>query len=326
MDSYSSPENLFGDRNQKLLQGLIQGLESVNQLRNIIGRPVGDDKSSVAADLARRVSESLAESISIVKRCPIEEVFDKIQVNSPHGGLKSEDSDGSCKSTSILKQRRGCYKRRRTTQTWTTTTSNLIDDGHAWRKYGQKLILNASHPRNYYRCTHKFDQGCQATKQVQRTEEEPPMYQITYHGNHSCRDPLKAPHIILDSTIPNDTSNSNFISFGSTHYPNTKLNHEPSYPTFPVVKREYSHNQHELKPSLNHNQSTLPTDPLVQLPDSMVFDSSVPMPASSPGSDHSDVISSSGAYSRTSSTHDDSFDGLEALVDFDVSQFVEFCY
>jgi hypothetical protein len=183
--------------------------------------------------------------------------------------------------------------------------------------------------RNYYRCTHKFDQGCQATKQVQRTEDDPPMYQITYHGNHSCRDPLKAPHIILDSTIPNDTSNSNFISFGSTHYPNTKLNHEPSYPTFPLVKQEYSHNQHEeLKPSLNHNQSTT-TDPLFQLPDSMVFDSSVPMSTLSSGSDHGDMISSSGAYSCTSSTHDDSFDDLDALVgtvgDFDVSQ-LEFCY
>jgi hypothetical protein len=104
------------------------------------------------------------------------------------------------------------------------------------------------------------------------------------------------------------------------------LNHEPSYPTFPLVKQEYSHNQHELKPSLNHNQSTPPTDPSFQLPDSMVFDSSVPKPALSPGSDHGDVISSSGAYSCTSSTHDDSFDGLEALVvDFDVSQ-LEFCY
>nr|GEZ84824.1 RNA-directed DNA polymerase, eukaryota, reverse transcriptase zinc-binding domain protein [Tanacetum cinerariifolium] len=27
---------------------------------------------------------------------------------------------------------------------------------------------------NYYRCTHKFDQGCRATKQVQKTEDEPP--------------------------------------------------------------------------------------------------------------------------------------------------------
>jgi hypothetical protein len=60
-------------------------------------------------------------------------------------------------------------------EVWTPITSNLIDDGHAWRKYGQKDILNAKYPRNYYRCTHRQDQGCWATKQVQKTDEDPPV-------------------------------------------------------------------------------------------------------------------------------------------------------
>nr|GEX81056.1 probable WRKY transcription factor 41 [Tanacetum cinerariifolium] len=41
------------------------------------------------------------------------------------------------------------------------------NDGHMWRKYGQKEILNAKYPREYYRCTYRNTHGCCATKQVQ---------------------------------------------------------------------------------------------------------------------------------------------------------------
>lgn len=177
--------------------------------------------------------------------------------------------------------------------------------------------------RNYYRCTHRFDQGCQATKQVQNTEDDPPMYQTTYHGNHTCQNLLKPPQIILDSTIPGDSSNSVFLSFGSTNYPNTKSSNEPYYPTFPSVKREYSHN-HELKPSINRNQST--ADPLFKLSVSTTtFDSSGTGPTS--GSDHGDIITSSGAYSCTASPQEDSdhhsfdLDVFGDVGDIDVSQF-----
>ncbi|KAF7143186.1 hypothetical protein RHSIM_Rhsim05G0231400 [Rhododendron simsii] len=319
---------------EKLIQLLVQGHESANQLRLTLGKPSSaDNKSSVAAlDLVNNVLRSFEESMSIVSRRPTEGVFDKVPVNtggnSPSSnGRKADDSEESSKSTSAFKERRGCYKRRKpTTQTSTRITPNLIDDGHAWRKYGQKLILNAKHPRNYYRCTHKFDQGCLATKQVQITEEDPPMYRTTYHGGHTCQNLLKPPQIILDSTIPGDSSNSVFISFGSTNQPNTKLNHETYYPTFPLVKQEYS--TQELKPSFNHNQSSS-TDHLFLLSDLTAFNSPGPMPVLSSESDHGDVISSSGVYScTTSTTHDDShsFD-LDMLVDvgdLDVSQFDQY--
>ncbi|KAL5201021.1 hypothetical protein ABZP36_035375 [Zizania latifolia] len=62
----------------------------------------------------------------------------------------------------------------------------LIDDGHSWRKYGQKEILGTKHPRGYYRCTHRHSQGCQATKQVQRTDEDLTLFDVIYHGEHTC--------------------------------------------------------------------------------------------------------------------------------------------
>ncbi|PRQ59647.1 putative transcription factor WRKY family [Rosa chinensis] len=61
-----------------------------------------------------------------------------------------------------------------------------LDDGFSWRKYGQKDILGAKYPRGYYRCTNRNIQGCLATKQVQRADEDPMIVKITYQGRHTC--------------------------------------------------------------------------------------------------------------------------------------------
>ncbi|KAL6846386.1 hypothetical protein ACP4OV_023834 [Aristida adscensionis] len=65
-------------------------------------------------------------------------------------------------------------------------TDYSLDDGYSWRKYGQKEILGAKHPRAYYRCLHRHSQGCQATKQLQRTDHDPDLSDVVYHGVHTC--------------------------------------------------------------------------------------------------------------------------------------------
>ncbi|MCL7033031.1 hypothetical protein MKW94_008684 [Papaver nudicaule] len=60
------------------------------------------------------------------------------------------------------------------------------DDGYSWRKYGQKDILGAKYPRGYYKCTFQKTQGCSALKQVQRTELDSSIFNVTYIGRHSC--------------------------------------------------------------------------------------------------------------------------------------------
>ncbi|EEE63252.1 hypothetical protein OsJ_18062 [Oryza sativa Japonica Group] len=70
-----------------------------------------------------------------------------------------------------------------------------LDDGQAWRKYGQKEIQNSKHPKAYFRCTHKYDQLCTAQRQVQRCDDDPASYRVTYIGEHTCRDPATAPII-----------------------------------------------------------------------------------------------------------------------------------
>ncbi|XP_022681211.1 probable WRKY transcription factor 53 [Setaria italica] len=68
----------------------------------------------------------------------------------------------------------------------TGNTDQPPDDGYTWRKYGQKDILGSRYPRSYYRCTHKNYYGCEAKKKVQRLDDDPFMYEVTYCGNHTC--------------------------------------------------------------------------------------------------------------------------------------------
>ena len=65
-------------------------------------------------------------------------------------------------------------------------TSCTTVDGFIWRKYGQKDINGHKHPRLYYRCAHR-QQGCNATRRVQRTRDQPAAYEIAYYGEHTCR-------------------------------------------------------------------------------------------------------------------------------------------
>lgn len=60
-----------------------------------------------------------------------------------------------------------------------------------WSKFSFSLMLC----RSYFRCTHKFTQGCKATKQVQKLELESKMFNITYIGNHTCNTKEVAPKI-----------------------------------------------------------------------------------------------------------------------------------
>ncbi|KAI3950381.1 hypothetical protein MKW92_038874 [Papaver armeniacum] len=92
-------------------------------------------------------------------------------------------------------------KKKKTIQRWTeqvrvceqTGLEGQLDDGYGWRKYGQKDILGATYPRGYYRCTHRNAQGCLAMKQVQRSDEDPSMFTVTYRGRHTC---IQAVHLL----------------------------------------------------------------------------------------------------------------------------------
>ncbi|KAE8789191.1 WRKY49 transcriptional factor [Hordeum vulgare] len=96
-------------------------------------------------------------------------------------------------------------------------TARTLNDGKTWRKYGQKCIHACTNPRSYYRCSHKPDQGCQATRQVQESDSNPSEYLISYYGQHTCKDPSTFRSLIIqgaaDAAPPEDLPN--LISFTS---------------------------------------------------------------------------------------------------------------
>ncbi|XAR68704.1 hypothetical protein NMG60_11000052 [Bertholletia excelsa] len=270
MQTIGSPVDYLSLHRKRAIEELLRGRESANQLRLLVSKPF-PLHGSAAQDLLAQVLGSLTDTIFMLKNSSAADEFSQIPENAgvnspPWDGRKSEDSYESSKTSSASKEPRGCHKRRKTSRTWTTVSPTIIDDGHAWRKYGQKLILNAKHPRSYYRCTHKYDQGCQATKQVQKTEDETPMYRTTYYGHHTCKNLLnKSPqaHIILDS----NPRGSVLLSFGSTIPVNQS--DEPRFPAFPLIKQEYK----EDKPtSISHDQSS--TSDYLLSPDPTTLESS----------------------------------------------------
>ena len=93
------------------------------------------------------------------------------------------------------------------------------------------LYMNCRH---YFRCSYKYDQGCKATKRVQRIQVNPPLYRTTYFGQHTCKDLVNYPEELileLDCTSPEDTSM--LISFDGTNLSNKQQK------PFPSFKQEY---------------------------------------------------------------------------------------
>ncbi|CAJ1974539.1 unnamed protein product [Sphenostylis stenocarpa] len=262
---------------KRVVTKLVQGLGYATQLKFLLQNPNGPDGSVSAKELLNNVQRSFAETISVLTSSEAASVEEEIAQNLVISGedasqVESIDprSEGSTesrrRSLPLSRDRRGSYKRSqqtlfvgelgggaeriwrigtKTEQTW-TIVSKTTDDNHAWRKYGQKDILNSQFPRSYFRCTRKFEQGCKATKQVQRLQENTDMFNITYIGFHTCKDTLKALQMVTysetwDSFLENSHPDSNV--------PNEQQQHSPPIRSqSPIVKQEYP-NHDETDPS-----------------------------------------------------------------------------
>lgn len=99
------------------------------------------------------------------------------------------------------------------------------DDGYTWRKYGQKDILGSRYPRSYYRCTHKNYYGCEAKKKVQRLDEDPFTYEVTYCGNHSCLTSTTPLLTLPAATVASTTNSPTPTSAGSRLAPDLVMAH-----------------------------------------------------------------------------------------------------
>ncbi|KAH0457285.1 hypothetical protein IEQ34_013709 [Dendrobium chrysotoxum] len=173
------------------MKELARGLDSVAKLASLLqvgsserGRQEAATAGLLTEEIMGRISKAMAalESGENMGVNLVEHPSSCVTGNKEGIGGKSK----------MQSTRKAGYRRRGSPYSWTRITTNTIDDGHTWRKYGQKDIFSAKYPRSYFRCTHKFDQGCKASKQVQRSEDDPSLYVITYFGEHTCVDPKKA--------------------------------------------------------------------------------------------------------------------------------------
>ncbi|XP_062004532.1 WRKY DNA-binding transcription factor 70-like [Rosa rugosa] len=266
---------------------LVREEEFANQLREFLDDHGDHGRWVVAQALGTKISSSFtnSNSLSILKGNHQGELVPHIIranttfaaptiVNSSSWNAQ-EGRHRAIMSTETSKDRRGCYKRRKTPYSWTGNTPDLVNDGHAWRKNGQKQILNATHPRNYFRCSHKYDQGCRATKQVQKVEDYPSLFRTAYFGNHTCTYHfLKAPELLLQDGLsstpsPTEDCNSKFtITFGNTNYSLANQQEDPFFSSN-ISTREEMINSNQIAT----NQSSI-FDDLVSLDQLPVLDSS----------------------------------------------------
>ncbi|XP_020971031.1 probable WRKY transcription factor 70 isoform X2 [Arachis ipaensis] len=223
---------------------LVRGREFADQLRQLIVINKEDDDSADHQWLLSNVLTSFANTLSLLNKYPI-------HPNPIHLHQSSASSSSSHNSDLLIMQMqhpqihpclltddnhicktppppdtRGSY-RRKNIETWKKETENeREEDGHQWRKYGQKAIQNEKYTRNYFRCTHKYEQGCRATKQVQRIQEKPPLYRATYHGRHTCTNTdTTNNHVLIMEELdyPTSSSSSIFLSFDNS-FPNPPTN------------------------------------------------------------------------------------------------------
>ncbi|KAL9330007.1 hypothetical protein ACSQ67_005010 [Phaseolus vulgaris] len=181
-----------------LINELIQGMELARKLKEDLRMPYSVDSRDM---LVQRIVSSYEKALLILRcNAPISELQATSQATatllpespiSVHGSPLSEDVDGAIKDHKEIQHD---AKKRKITPKWMDHVRVSCDsglegpqeDGYNWRKYGQKDILGAKYPRSYYRCTFRNTQGCWATKQVQRSDEDPTIFDITYRGKHTC--------------------------------------------------------------------------------------------------------------------------------------------
>ncbi|KAJ0975465.1 hypothetical protein J5N97_017430 [Dioscorea zingiberensis] len=209
------------------IQEITRGYKLVTRLHSIL--PTGEPQRELIGTLFGEVLQALSTALSILKSSnkSIESSDEQIITET---GSASFSDQGSNESSEEVKSapttgcgKRGRQERLRTMNPWTKVTYAPHDDGHQWRKYGQKNIQKSKLSRSYYRCTYKGE-GCQATKHIQQKDcGDPPLFLVTYYEKHTCESnaspmiisPQITQYPLLQQVQPNlfsFESNANIVS------------------------------------------------------------------------------------------------------------------
>ncbi|KAL0321752.1 UNVERIFIED_CONTAM: WRKY DNA-binding transcription factor 70 [Sesamum calycinum] len=113
---------------------LLKGRDKATRLRALLQDPRPHQHPVSAEQLAVEIFRSFSESLSVLSSGVH---VASAQIPAVDSGGSSSCSGDSKKKPGV-KDRRGCYKRRRTADT-RVIVSSTMEDGCAWRKYGQKV-------------------------------------------------------------------------------------------------------------------------------------------------------------------------------------------
>ncbi|KAJ0602501.1 putative transcription factor WRKY family [Helianthus annuus] len=183
------------DTSACIINELIQGKEFAMHLKSILSSESSSETKHV---LIHQIISSYDRALLMVNQGEMPESSVSLD-ESPHSQDFNQPFDNQQEDNDVSKKRKAMPTWRN--QIRISTENGLegnTDDGYSWRKYGQKDILGSKFPRSYYRCTYRYIHHCMARKQVQRTNEDPTVFEITYKGQHSCNPtttpPVAPPH------------------------------------------------------------------------------------------------------------------------------------
>ncbi|KAH7557757.1 hypothetical protein JRO89_XS11G0215200 [Xanthoceras sorbifolium] len=173
-------ENMGDWEQNNLIRELTQGRELVRQLQIHLNLPAATSNSSSSQEITREmlvqeIVSSYEKALSMLVGAVDQPAAPQLQPPTSGGGPGIESPPLSASPRSDQDSDR----------------DQELKDGSKKRK---------ATPRGYYRCTHRHVQGCLATKQVQRSDEDPMIFEITYRGRHTCTQASKTtttnPHFL----------------------------------------------------------------------------------------------------------------------------------
>ncbi|KAK3434959.1 probable WRKY transcription factor 53 [Eucalyptus grandis] len=193
-------EKVISWEQHNLISELVQGKDLAKQLRNHLVSPSSSRETHEY--FVEKILSCYQKSLAMLNCDALAE---------EHRPAFSIGTSGSPKDEG------DACKKRKTMPRWTEQVQlnseagleGHHEDGYSWRKYGQKEILGARFPRAYYRCTHRNAQGCLATKQVQRSDQDPTVVEVKYRGRHTCiqaRSSAISPDPIIKEEPPKATA------------------------------------------------------------------------------------------------------------------------
>ncbi|KAH7654082.1 WRKY domain-containing protein [Dioscorea alata] len=207
------------------IQEITRGYKLAARLQTFI--PKGEPQLELVGILLEEVLQALSMALSMLKKsgntctqtkASREQIVSETSSASfsDQGSTEAPEEVKIPTSANIVCGKRERQQRLKTMDPWTKVTYAPHDDGHQWRKYGQKNLQKSKLARSYYRCTYK-DEGCQATKHVQQKDNnDPPLFLVTYYEQHTCKTSnnpmIITPQITQDPLLPVEP---NLFSFES---------------------------------------------------------------------------------------------------------------